>query len=180
MKSRDNQLLEEAYDQIREGMFDKAKEFVNKNIVQYDTNAPGGQAHSLEPYKKFLAAIPGVIAASKDKPQNPHRKVQSGNAVTEYILDVLNIMGRNSAANLVPKNSAEILYKNPSDGREGPSKHPLVKAMVELYDPATMKQPSVYDRSSGDTDQFETDAKHSSLAAQQKFAMGRKADTGMN
>lgn len=42
MKSRDQLLLEQAYETVREGFLDKAKAFVNKNIVQYDRNAPGG------------------------------------------------------------------------------------------------------------------------------------------
>ena len=42
MKSKDQLLLEQAYETVREGFLDKAKAFVNKNVVQYDKNAPGG------------------------------------------------------------------------------------------------------------------------------------------
>ena len=57
MKSKDQILLEQAYMSIREGMFDKAKEFINKNVIQYDKNAPGGSnAPGGEEYEANKAA----------------------------------------------------------------------------------------------------------------------------
>jgi hypothetical protein len=54
MKSKDQQLLEEAYQHILENsLWDKTKAFVNKNVIEYDPKAPGGsEAPGGETYER--------------------------------------------------------------------------------------------------------------------------------
>jgi len=170
MKNKDIVLLEQAYQHVREGLWDKTKEFVNKNVVQYDTNAPGGEAHEQEkavlPYKNVIEAIVKLLSNGKCDPPEANR----------YPKNYINYAVR-AAANFKVPGASDIWNLIHIGNGDVNVDHPISKALIDAYNPNTMKD---LNPPQGEPDDFEDKARGASLRDQQKFAMQRSRDLGQD
>jgi hypothetical protein len=161
MKSKDQLLLEQAYQQVQEGLWDKAKSGVNK-LVQFNPNAPGGKEYEANKAAADQKTIQNIVAQLSDGTKEP--PYVTPKSIVPEVQKYIDYIRNNVKISPEVAKELEDLDSN------------LVNGLIQAYDVRKMQirdeKPFV------DPEEQDARERSAALADQQKFAAQRRQAQG--
>ena len=161
MKSKDQLLLEQAYQQVQEGILDKAKSSINR-LVQYNPNAPGGKAYEQNKAADEQKTIQSIVAQLSDGTKSPPHVTPK--SIVPEVQKYIDYIRDNVKISPEVAKELENLDSN------------LVNGLIQAYDPRKMIIRD--DKPFVDPEEQDARERSAALADQQKFAAQRRQAQG--